>query len=117
MVRYTLEEKVAICEIYHRTCSIVRTQRKFRQKFGKQPPSELMIRDQQSKFNEPERWRDENTNETARYWRQPKSIRFIEFFVVNPKCSLSRTAQQLQVSKTSLQRAVRIETSVISLQD
>ena len=52
MVQYTLEEKIEICEIYHRTGSIVLTQREFRQKFGKQPPGKDMIRYQQTKFHE-----------------------------------------------------------------
>jgi Helix-turn-helix domain (DUF4817) len=109
MVRYTLEEKVAICEIYHRTCSIVRTQREFRQKFGKQPPSELMIRYQQSKFHETGAVTRRKYQRDSPVLTPTKIDEILEFFVVNPKCSLSRAAQQLQVSKTSLQRAVRME--------
>lgn len=112
MVRYTLEEKVAICEIYHRTGSIVRTQREFRQKFGKQPPSELMIRYQQTKFHETGAVTRRKYQRDSPVLTPTKIDEILEFFVVNPKCSLSRAAQQLQVSKTSLQRAVRMELQI-----
>jgi glutamine amidotransferase-like uncharacterized protein len=109
MVRYTLEEKIAICEIYHRTRSIILTQREFRQKFGKQPPGELMIRYQQTKFRE-------TGAVTRRKYQRDRPVltpvkldEILEFFLVNPKTSLNRAAQQLQMAETSLRRAVRKE--------
>ena len=109
MVRYTLEEKVAICEIYHRTGSIIRAQREFRKNFDQQPPSKLMIRYQESKFHETGAVTRRKYQRDSPVLTPTKIDEILQFFVVNPKCSLYRAAQQLQVSKTSLQRAVRIE--------
>ncbi len=109
MVRYTLEEKIEICEIFHGTDSIIATQREFRQKFGKQPPSESMIRYQQSKFRQ-------TGAVTRRQYARDRPVltptrldEILEFFMVNPKTPLRRAAQQLRMSVTSLRRAVRKE--------
>ncbi len=112
MVRYTLEEKIEICEIYHRTRSIVSTQREFRRKFGKQPPSKCMILRQQTKFRETGSVKRREYKRARPVLTQTKMDEILEFFFVNPKMSLYRAAQQLQMSKTSLWRAVREELKV-----
>jgi hypothetical protein len=109
MVRYTLEEKIEICEIYHRTRSIILTQREFRQKFDKKPPSKRMILYQQTKFHETGSVTRRQYERARPVLTQTKIDEILEFFLINPKTSLFRAAQQLQISETSLRRAVRKE--------
>ncbi len=112
MVRYTLEEKIEICEIYHRTRSIILTQREFRQKFGKKPPSKPMILYQQTKFRETGSVTRRQYERTRPVLTETKMDEILEFFLINPKTSLYRAAQQLQMSETSLRRAVRKELKI-----
>jgi hypothetical protein len=109
MVRYSLEEKIEICEIYHRTCSIIFTQREFRQKFGKKPPSKRMILYQQTKFRETGSVKRRQYERARPVLTETKMDEILEFFLINPKTSLFRAAQQLRISETSLRRAVRKE--------
>jgi AraC-like DNA-binding protein len=109
MVRYTLEEKIEICEIYHRTRSVILTQREFRQKFGKKPPSKPMILYQQTKFRETGSVTRRQYERARPVLTETKMDEILEFFLINPKTSLYRAAQQLQISEPSLRRAVRKE--------
>jgi Helix-turn-helix domain (DUF4817) len=109
VVMYTLEEKVAICEIYHRTGSVVLTQREFKKKFDKKPPSKCMIMYQQNKFRETGAITRRQYERDRPVLTQTKVDEIFEFFIINPKTSLIRAAQQHSISEPSLRRAVRNE--------